>query len=106
MQDRYAGDVGDFGKFGLLRHLCGKTAQDKHGRLEKPGVIWYRANPGRGEKEKPHGKFVNYLQTAVKTPRLYMECDKVVFEAFTDVVAKERTIAALERKQLLKSAVY
>ena len=29
MQDRYAGDVGDFGKFGLLRHLCGETAQDK-----------------------------------------------------------------------------
>ena len=105
MQDRYAGDVGDFGKFGLLRHLCGETAQDTHPRL-KPGVIWYRANPGRGEKEKPDGKFVNYLQTPVKSPRLYMECDEVVFKALADVVAKERTIASLERKQVFKDAVY
>jgi len=25
MQDRYSGDVGDFGKFGLLRHLVNDT---------------------------------------------------------------------------------
>src|SRR5271163_4324699 len=25
MQDRYVGDVGDFGKFGLLRALCGES---------------------------------------------------------------------------------
>lgn len=41
MQDRYAGDVGDFGKFGLLRHLCGVTAQDGQPNL-RPGIIWYR----------------------------------------------------------------
>ena len=73
MQDRYAGDVGDFGKFGLLRHLCGATADDKHGRLEKPGVIWYKTDPGKKEGESPHGKFINYLQTAMKKPGLYME---------------------------------
>src|ERR1035437_1942783 len=57
MQDRYAGDVGDFGKFGLLRHLCGVTAQDKHGRLEKPGVIWYKTIPGTRENASDFGFF-------------------------------------------------
>ena len=33
MQDRYVGDVGDFGKYGLLRALCG-------GDLTL-GVVWY-----------------------------------------------------------------
>jgi len=30
MQDRYAGDIGDFGKFSLLRHLFGNS-QNKMG---------------------------------------------------------------------------
>ena len=33
VQDRYVGDVGDFGKYGLLRALCG-------GDLTL-GVVWY-----------------------------------------------------------------
>ena len=106
MQDRYAGDVGDFGKFGLLRHLCGVTAQDKHARFKKPGVIWYKTNPGNGEQDKPDGNITTYLQTEVNKPRLYMECDEVVFKALKDVVAKRRTIAALQDAQLLPDAVY
>src|ERR1017187_2805929 len=105
MQDRYAGDVGDFGKFGLLRHLCGETAQEKQPTL-KPGVIWYKTTPGKKEGESPHGEFTNYLQTAIKKPRLYMECDEAVFRALADVVAKKRTIAALEDAHLLPGAVY
>src|ERR1700684_4163658 len=38
MQDRYVGDVGDFGKFGLLRALCGES----HPLPLKLGVVWYR----------------------------------------------------------------
>jgi hypothetical protein len=105
MQDRYAGDVGDFGKFGLLRHLCDVTAQNTQPTL-KPGVIWYRTTPGKKEAESPHGKFTNYLQTAIKKPQLYMECDEVVFRALADVVAKKRTIAALEDAHLLPDAAY
>ena len=106
MQDRYAGDVGDFGKFGLLRHLCGVTAQDKHARFKKPGVIWYKTDPGKKEKESPHGKFINYLQTAMKKPGLYMECDEPLFTALARVVKKNRTIGALEAEDLLPGAAY
>src|ERR1017187_10218363 len=105
MQDRYAGDVGDFGKFGLLRHLCGETAQDDHPTLT-PGVIWYKSNPGKKEGERPHGRFTNYIQTAVKKPRLYIECDEPVFTALAGVVKKRRTIEALEEEDLLDGAVY
>lgn len=29
MQNRYFGDVGDFGKYGLLRRICGVSAADE-----------------------------------------------------------------------------
>ncbi len=35
MQDRYAGDIGDFEKFGLLRHLVKVTRWSL-------GIVWYK----------------------------------------------------------------
>ena len=29
MQDQYVGDIGDFGKYGLLRHLTGMREDEK-----------------------------------------------------------------------------
>ena len=40
MQDAFAGDIGDFSKFGLLRWLCGMTAGDGLPRL-RVGINWY-----------------------------------------------------------------
>ena len=90
---------------GLLRHLCGVTAQDNHPHM-KPGVIWYKTTPGEAEQGKPDGEFVQYLQTASKKPRLYMECDELVFTALARVANKNRTIEALEVEDLLPDAVY
>lgn len=43
MQDRYVGDIGDFGKYGLLRALCAHDLS--------LGVVWYlvpdESRPGR-----------------------------------------------------------
>ena len=36
MQDRYVGDVGDYGKYGLLRSLC---RGDEHGVALRLGVL-------------------------------------------------------------------
>ena len=41
MQDRYAGDIGDFGKFGLLRALSSAGLSI--------GVNWYRTIPSASE---------------------------------------------------------
>ena len=47
MQNRYVGDIGDFGKYGLLRALC-------HGR--RLGVAWYLY-----PDEAHNGGIVQYL---------------------------------------------
>jgi hypothetical protein len=59
MQDRYAGDVGDFGKFGLLRHLCGETADDKHLTL-KPGVSRFFIYPAEFD--------IKFISNGVENP--------------------------------------
>ena len=50
MQDRYAGDVGDFGKFALLRALCGGRSL---------GVCWYRTDAA--EEKNNDGRHLDYL---------------------------------------------
>lgn len=103
MQDRYAGDVGDFGKLGLLRHLCGETAQDSHPRL-KPGVIWYRVTD---ETHNGDGRHTSYLKRNPRNDRRFRACDETVYDALAAVVgSNRRTVAALERADLLPNAVY
>ena len=92
MQDRYAGDVGDFGKYGLLRWLCGP---DAHGAALRLGVLWYRfedATPG-------DGKYVSYLEP----PRAqeYRKCDPELFQKMHSIVHGERSIAAVETSGVL-----
>ena len=120
MQDRYAGDVGDFGKFGLLRHLCGETAQDDHPPLT-PGVIWYKTSPGRGEVDNGDGGHTSYLKKRAKgakgtsaqdenDPR-FSTCDADLYDALKEMVFPDRkrsirSIAALEGLDLLSDAAY
>ena len=51
MQDRYVADVGDFGKYGLLRNLI---AQENPRTLAPTlGIVWYRVpNEDRGNDGK------------------------------------------------------
>ncbi len=49
MQDRYAGDIGDFGKFVLLRAIANQNLP--------LGVNWYLARPGSHEIHKDDGNF-------------------------------------------------
>ena len=50
MQDRYAGDIGGFGKFGLLRALADGGF--------KIGINWYYTNPLESERS-PSGAYLN-----------------------------------------------
>ena len=94
MQDRYAGDVGDFGKYGLLLRLSGP---DGHGPALRLGVLWYRfedSTPG-------DGKHVSYLEP----PRAqeFRRCDPKLFERMRSIVRNERSIAAVEASGALPS---
>ena len=82
MQDRYTGDIGDFGKFGLLRQLetTGLSI----------GVNWYRTPD---ETHNSDGRHIGYLQ---KLP--FWNCDPMLWTALNQVVGSgKREIAALER---------
>ena len=94
MQDRYAGDAGDFGKYGLLRRLSGP---DGHGPALRLGVLWYRfedSTPG-------DGKYVSYLEP----PRAeeFRMCDPELFERMRSIVRNERSVAAVEASGALPS---
>ena len=83
MQNRYAADVGDFGKFGLLRALAGVTGPGGGPRLSV-GVVWYRPSvetgpPGDGTKR-------GYLDNSRRQP--YEACDPGLFaqlKAISDI---------------------
>lgn len=87
MQDRYAGDVGDFGKFALLRHLF----EDTHYRL---GVVWYRFPD---EHHNNDGKHVNYLLK----PK-FQQVDRCLCDNLTRIVGAKRSIESLNRSGLLR----
>ena len=86
MQDRYAGDVGDFGKFSLLRTLS--EAIDS--RL---GVVWYRFPD---ESHNGDGRHVDYINK----PQ-YSACDKELVMHLSKVVYGERSVAHLEQLNIL-----
>lgn len=92
MQDRYAGDVGDFGKFSLLRALCA----DSNNKL---GVVWYRLPD---ENHNGDGCNIDYISN----PQ-YNACDEKLVNCLSKVVTGERSIAHLEKLDILPdSTVY
>lgn len=90
MQDRYAGDIGDYGKFGLLKAL-----QAEGFRL---GINWYKATPPtKKEKENEDGKH--------RIAERYDACDPVLAETLRAIsTSPQRSIEALQQAALLDAA--
>lgn len=80
MQDRYAGDIGDYVKLALLKALA-------PGR--RLGVAWYRY-PNEGHNAD--GKHVAYLSDASRWRHL----DPELFDALKNTVAAERSVRSIE----------
>jgi hypothetical protein len=92
MQDRYAGDVGDFMKFGLLRVLVG-------GELPlELGVNWYLTGD---ESHNADGKHTGYLDLDSSHHASLKVCDPDLMSRLAAVVAKGRSVAALEAAGVL-----
>ncbi len=64
MQNKYVGDIGDFGKYGLLRALCGKDLG--------LGVVWYFVRD----------RMVDYLNE----PGRFEVCDQELFAVLKNIV--------------------
>ena len=96
MQDRYAGDVGDFGKIGLLKCL------QKHGFTI--GVNWYRVRPldnemnNDGSFKQDDGKHL--ISEKIK------ECDASLADKLTDIAKNDRSVESIQNADLIPEAIY
>ena len=88
MQNRYAGDIGDFGKLGLLRGLqeIGFTV----------GVNWYLTPD---ESHNQDGAFVKYEKLKPCDEKIWIELQQIVD-------SENRTVSALQKERILKAKFY
>ncbi len=93
MQDCYAGDIGDYGKFALLREL--------HEQGLSIGVNWYKTDAVVSKKQDD-GNYCIPDHLAVCDTGLSSSLRKV----FHSQAGSERSIKALENEMLIDGALY
>lgn len=108
MQDRFVGDIGDFGKYGLLRALTGTPppAPENEPRLSL-GVVWCVPDEQTIAKTpKGHGQSLGYLFNEATRER-FRDCDPDLFDCLKELVcSQQRTLRALEQTSVLGDAVF
>lgn len=97
MQDRYVGDVGDFGKYGLLRALCrSESAQDPALKL---GVVWYLTPD---ETHNNDGRHIGYLNPTPKNLKAFRRCDPELYDMLGGIVQNDqRQVSAIRDRGVL-----
>jgi len=97
MQNRYVGDVGDFGKYGLLRTLCLPGTDGSKGlRL---GVVWYLV-PDEGHNAD--GKHTSYLDPTPANLEYYGCCDPFLYKRLAEIVdTKSRNVTSIRNGGIL-----
>jgi hypothetical protein len=96
VQDRYAGDVGDFLTFGLLRWLVAPSFDAPPYRL---GVVWYRVPD---ETHNGDGKHIKYLDPTSKSGAALRRLDPDLYDRLGLMVATgERSIERVEEAGVL-----
>jgi hypothetical protein len=91
MQNRYTGDIGDYGKYAFLKTLVGSGL-----RL---AVVWY-LNPH--EEGSADGKFTEYLSKAKEN--LCRPADPCVYDGLKKIVANDRRQVSSVRKERILPA--
>ena len=91
MQNRYAGDIGDFGKLGLLRALQTDGLS--------VGVNWYLTPD---ESHNSDGRYVQYLRK-----NSYRDCDDSLWDALKVIVdSGDRSVFSLQESGILEAAFF
>lgn len=89
MQNRYVGDVGDFGKYGLLRNISKSNLTI--------GINWYLTLDESGNED---GKHISYL---LKDD--YKECDNDLHNSLNEIVLQnQRNIESIEKSNIFPNA--
>ena len=101
MQNRYVGDLGDFGKYGLLKALC-SSPESVSGPHLTLGVIWYLV-PDEGHNND--GKYVQYLIPNARNQEQFRSCDPVLYDVLADIVgAGRRNVASIRDRGVLSAS--
>ena len=98
MQDRYSGDLGDFGKFGLLKSFCSLRETGNSSSLSL-GVVWYLVPD---EDHNDDGKYVQYLVPSARNQEQFRVCDSVLYDALGAMVfSGARSVASIRDRAIL-----
>ena len=96
MQNRYAGDIGDFGKYGLLRALYGRPGDPTL------GMVWYLNG---NESHNNDGRFTRYLEPTRTNLERFRACDPNLYEALDQIVnTGQRSVEAVRNKGILPAS--
>lgn len=99
MQDRYAGDIGDFAKFCVLRVLCGKHEDS---RLLRLGVLWYLTS--FHSDPSGHGKHTGYLDDTPRNYEVFRACDVDLYDRLARIVhGGDRRVSVIPKSGILPS---
>lgn len=91
MQDRYTGDICDYGKLGLLRCLAATGL--------RVGVNWYRTPD---EDHNEDGRFTQYAHDSS-----YWDCDPQLWASLAQILdANQRRVESLETPNILDAVFY
>ncbi|MGC9975151.1 MAG: hypothetical protein ABSC57_00320 [Syntrophales bacterium] len=82
MQDKYVGDVGDFGKYLLLKKIIESARSlDENIRL---GINWYYVKYEKGKGSD--GRHIDYLRSTNKKSLVYKDCDLDLYRELGRIV--------------------
>ena len=97
VQNKYVGDLGDFGKFGVLRYLC--YVGEPSSFVPSLGVIWYLVPD---EVRLRDGRFTSYLYLTPKNQERFRDCDPCLYDALQGIVdSGTRSVASIRRSDIL-----
>ena len=97
MQNRYVGDVGDFGKYGLLRALC--LPEGEHGQALRLGVVWYLTPD---ETHNNDGRYIGYLDPTPRNLQRFRACDPSLYDKLGGIVKRgTRQVSSIPQRRVL-----
>ncbi len=100
MQNQYFGDIGDFGKYVLLRRIQRKS------RL-KLGINWYFNEDDKKDESKQaqDGKYIQYLKNDYPRRDDFRALDTKLYDILHDILCNQkiRDIGKVKKRRILKN---
>lgn len=96
MQNRYVGDIGDFGKYHLLKSLC-MGDNNEHGL--SLGVVWYLVPD---ENHNDDGKHIRYLEQTNSNLTRFRKGDPALYDSLSKIIkAGRRNVSLIRESKVL-----